>query len=726
MSPEQAKGFPADQRSDIFSFGVVLFEMLTGRRPFQGETAPDVLASVLVREPELGALPPELNPRICPTCCAAVSRRHPKRRWQAIGDVRAEIEAILAAPATISMTAAPPPRAPAWRRAIPLGPRCKCRRGADCCPLWSRLPPRVGPAVTRFSIPVPDDQQLLGNSRQVIALSPDGTQIAYAANGKSALRPMSGLDVYPVQGIEGSAGVNAVAFAPDGRAVVFWAREDRTLKRIPVAGGTAVSLCQADGPLGISWDQYGIVFAQQNGIMRISPNGGKPEVLVPAKGGEIMVGPQILPGGQAVLFTVGDSPTADGWNRALIVVQSLRTSERKVLVEGGADGRYVPTGHIVYAVGGTLFAVPFDVRRQEVRGGPTAIVEGVMRATAAASGAAHFSFADNGSLAYLTGPAGQNSELLDIGFTDRDGRIQRLNLPEGPYEYPRVSPDGKRLTFGTDNGREAVVWVYDLAGTSAMQRLTIGGRNRYPIWSADGLADRLSIGSRRRHCDFLAARRPDRWRRAPHETRAGDHTHPRCLVAGRKASFVQRRERSVVHTIPADACRPDGSAVRQRQIHGSPHPGLLARRPVGRLFGVRPGNHGNSDLRTAVSAERCALSTISREQVIFPITRCGRRMARSSFYVPRVGELEAVTVNAEPTLVFGNPVRVPRTFPTAAPTTPRTFDIAPNGKIVGARCSDTEPDNWGAATIHPGGLELVRRAEGDSHTTLDLSTRQPV
>ena len=700
MSPEQAKGFAADQRSDIFSLGVVLFEMLTGRRPFQGETAAEVLASVIVRDPELATLPHGLNPRVVDLVRRCLEKQ-PKRRWQAIGDVRAEIEAILAAPATISTTAAPAPPAPVWRRAIPLAAVAVLSAALTAFVIWSRVPPRIGPAITRFSIVVPNDQQILGNSRQVIALSPDGTQLAYAANGRVYLRAMSGRDVYPLQGIEGSDGVNAITFAPDSRAVVFWAR-DRTLKRISITGGAAISLCEADGPLGLRWDRYGIVFAQQSGIMRISPNGGKPEVIVPAKGGEIMLAPQILPGGEAILFTVGDNPTTDGWNRAIIVVQSLRTGERKTLVEGGADGRYVPTGHLVYAVGGTLFAVPFDVRRQEVRGGPTAIVEGVARATAAASGGSHFSFADNGSLVYLTGPAGLSSDVFDIAFTDRDGKVQRLNLPEGPYEHPRVSPDGKRLTFGTDNGRETVVWVYDLAGRSAMQRLTIGGKNRYPIWSADG--NRVTFQSDRDGDTAIFWQRADRTGGAERLTKpepgtthipdawSPDGKHLLFSVESGPSytlSMLTLADRKVA---PFDNIK---STARSTPVFS----------PDGRWVAYAASEQGITGTQIYVQPfpPSGAHYQLFAKVGDFPHHPLWTPDGKGILYVPRVGELEAVTVETTPTLVFGNALRVPRTFPSAAPTTPRTFDIAPNGKIVGVVVPASNP----TAGTRPRSIEVV-------------------
>ena len=239
----------------------------------------------------------------------------------------------------------------------------------------------------------------------------------------------------------------------------------------------------------MSWGDEGIVFGQGGGgILRVSPNGGKPEVLVRVKDGEFAHGPQVLAGGDVVLFTLATGTAGDRWDKAQIVVQSLRSGERKLLIEGGSDARYVPTGHIVYAVGGSVFAVRFDLSRLEVVGGPTPIVEGVRRGGGGGNPAtAHFSISATGSLVYIPGPASFTGSAAqrDLAFVDRNGQVVPLKLPPGPYEVPRISPNGARVAFGSDDGKEANVWIYELSGTTSMRRLTLVGANRFPIWSTD-------------------------------------------------------------------------------------------------------------------------------------------------------------------------------------------------------------------------------------------------
>ena len=357
---------------------------------------------------------------------------------------------------------------------------------------WNLRRPAPPLSVTRFVLALPAGQLLDGSGgAHMVALSPDGTKVAYVAPPSLLyFRSMSQLDVKAIQGTEGYEGVREPAFSPDGRSIAFYAVADQTIKKMPVSGGAGFTICPADTPTGISWGPDGIVFGQgRKGIMRVSPNGGTPEVIVRVKDGEMAHGPHVLPDGQHVLFTLAASNVggySDKWDKAHIVVQSLKSGERKTLIEGGSDARYVPTGHIVYALSGSVFAVAFDVQRLEVTGDAVSIVEGVGRASGAATGAAHFSFSSTGSLIYVPGPVSTGITLVDIALMDRTGHMVPLKLLPRPYEFPRASPDGRRIAFGTDDGKEAIVWTYDLSGTSTMQRLTFGGNNRFPIWTSDG------------------------------------------------------------------------------------------------------------------------------------------------------------------------------------------------------------------------------------------------
>ncbi len=231
----------------------------------------------------------------------------------------------------------------------------------------------------------------------------------------------------------------------------------------------------------MSWSpDGGIVFGQgSEGIWRVSPDGGEPEVLVRMEEGQRADGPEILPGGKTLLFTLASGSV---WDGADIVAQSLTNGTRKVLVRGGSDARYVPTGHLVYAVGGTLFAVPFDLERLETRGGPVPVLEGVLRAMPPNTGTAHFTFSQNGTLAYVPGRGDESTSLVVV---DRTGRVQSSVENRGFLQNPRFSPDGGRIAALVSEGGVTDVWILDLT-RKTLARLTTEGVESGPLWSSDG------------------------------------------------------------------------------------------------------------------------------------------------------------------------------------------------------------------------------------------------
>jgi serine/threonine protein kinase/Tol biopolymer transport system component len=489
MAPEQAKGRDADKRSDVWAFGCVLYEMLTAKRAFEGEDITDTIAAIMRGEPEWSALPADTPPHVR----TLIERCLKKDRKQRIADI-AVAQFLLNDSHAATPIAQPvaPPRA-LWKRALPIAASAVVAAAITGAAAWTLRPPTPSsPVITRFSIPLGEGQRFTNSGRQLLAMSPDGTRIVYEGGNRLYLRAMSEADARPIAGTESAQTTNPV-FSPDGHSIAFWSREATSppdvgsLKRIAIGGGAAVTICAAANPFGMSWNGEEILFGQgSQGLMRVSATGGKPEVIVAAKSGEVVHGPQMLPGGQVVLFTLAAALSREGWDQAQIVAQSLKTGERKTLVSGGADARYVPTGHIVYVVDGVAYALRFDPRRLAVFGGPVPIIEGVARARAVNTGTAQFSTSDTGALIYIAGPVSTSASLEDVAFVDRQGTVQPLKLPPDAYLYPRVSPDGKRLAVETDNGKEAIIWIYDFSGTSARRRLTFGGQNRFPIWSSDG------------------------------------------------------------------------------------------------------------------------------------------------------------------------------------------------------------------------------------------------
>jgi serine/threonine-protein kinase len=479
MSPEQAKGKSVDKRADIFAFGAVLYELLTGKRAFEGETITETLGAIIHKEPDWEALPGATPWRIQDLLRRCL-QKDVHDRLDGIANVRIEVKLALYEPATESPTAvASALQPPVWRRAIPWSITVMVVLIA-VVGFWILTRPEVRP-VSRFAMMLPSDQQLTPTGRHAVALSPDGEHLVYTVNDQLYLRAMDQLEATTIRGTEGARGP---FFSPDGQWVGFWVGGQ--LKKVSISGGAPVNLCEAAIPYGATWGQDDtIVFGQgSEGIWQVPATGGTKEVLIsldPEKN-EIGHGPQILPGGEAVLFTLREADTSV-WDDSQIVVQSLETGEQKVLVNGGKDARYLPTGHLVYARQGTLLVIPFDVGRLEATSGPVPIVEGVMDA-GASTGAAYFSFSDLGSLVYVASLGGINNSLV---WVDRDGTElepaaeEVLEYPR----YPRISPDGQRIALTVGPGNRGDLWVFYLDGRPATP-LTFQGHNLMPTWSPDG------------------------------------------------------------------------------------------------------------------------------------------------------------------------------------------------------------------------------------------------
>ena len=436
MSPEQAKGRAVDARADVWAFGCVLYEMLAGRRAFEGEDVSEVFAAVIKSEPVWNALP--VLPPLIGSFLKQCLKKDPKQRLAHIQDMRLALEG--AFETTVPGTAAPAPqRRPLWRRVAPVVAAAVVAGAMVGAAVWMLRPPAPASPVTRFALALGEGQQFGVTNNPSLAVSPDGTRLVYAANTQLYLRSLSELEARPIPGTQGAPEVPyAPVFSPDGQSIAFYS--GNAIKKIAVSGGAAVTLCPAFLNIGrMNWDTGGIVFNQPGkGIMRVSANGGQPDVLVSVKDGEVMYGPQVLPGGEWVLFTLamgaGANATADAWDKAQIVVQSLKSGERKTLISGGSDGQYLPTGHVVYALDGVVFAVPFDLPRLAITGDAVPILEGVRRSTntGGRTGVAQFSVSSTGSLGVHPRPGvdiGVSAECRPVRSPRRNGTAED---PAGP------------------------------------------------------------------------------------------------------------------------------------------------------------------------------------------------------------------------------------------------------------------------------------------------------
>ena len=495
MSPEQAKGRVADKRSDVWAFGCVLYEMLTGKRAFEGEDVSDTLAAILRGEPDWTALPSDVPAPLR----TVVKRCLEKDRLARIPDLSVVrflmddasvgAEAGQAASAIAGAQGAAARRATpwiAWALAGALGVGL-----AAVVVLWSPWRTASPRLPLRLSAELGADASLVTTFGSSAIPSPDGQTLAFIAQ-KGASVPqlyIRRLDQLQATALSGTDAAASPFFSPDGQWIAFFATG--RLKKIAVTGGAAVSLCDAPSGRGGTWTPDGsIIFTPTStgGLFRVSSAGGRPEPLTALTEDETTHRwPQILPGGKAVLYSAGVAGRTDDSN---LVVQPLPKGDRKI-VQRGLYGRYLPSGHLVYVHEGTLFAQLFDIGRLETTGQAAPAVEGVI-ANAGTSGA-QFAVSDEGVLVYVSGQLVGND--APMSWMDRSGKLTPLRTTPANWSNPSISPDGRKLAIDISDGRQTDVWVYEWE-RDTLSRLTFDpGDDQRPVWTPDGR--RIAFASKR-------------------------------------------------------------------------------------------------------------------------------------------------------------------------------------------------------------------------------------
>ena len=480
MSPEQARGETVDRRADIWAFGVVFYEMLTARRPFEGRTVSDTLASILALEPDLDVLPtniPSAVHRLLRRCL----EKEPKKRLRDIAEGMLQLEDGLEAPPEGPSDVAPaPPKLMVWQRPVPAVAITLLVATVAGFAVWGLTRHATEPQrVVRFPIPLTGARELALGSRQVLTISPTGDRVAFAGSAGLWLRPLDQTDATLVSGSENA--MNPF-FSPDGQWLGFWTPDDGQFKRVSISEGAPIALGAVEIPRGASWGvDDTILFGQSDGIWRVPATGGTTELVIPIGDGETVYGPQLLPGDDQVLFTLRPAGTAS-WDQSQIVVESLPNGERTVLIEGGRDARYLSTGHLVYVRGGTLLAQVFDLDQLAIRGGPVPLVDDIR--TARSTGAAQFSVSRDGSLVYVTGSG--PGEEWGLVWVDHEGQEEDLDVPAEDYDELRVSPDGTRVAAVIQGAETSSIWIADVT-RGTLSRVTSEAANEAtPIWTPDG------------------------------------------------------------------------------------------------------------------------------------------------------------------------------------------------------------------------------------------------
>jgi eukaryotic-like serine/threonine-protein kinase len=485
MSPEQAAGKHVDRRTDIWALGCVLYELLTGRQAFSGDTVTEILAAVLKSEPEWSALP-EATPLHLRSLLRRCLQKEANKRLRDAADVHIEMEDFLSAPATLAQPPIAITPRPLWRQAMPsVLTGIVVAVVALGIAILNRPAPAPQP-VSRMVITLPAGDHLPPAEQRALALSPDGKLLAYVAVHDAVQQLyLRAIDGFEAKAVAGTEGATAPFFSPDSQWIGFHAAGK--VKKLSIGGGAVVTLSDASALTfghGASWgDNDTIAFQTENqgGLSQVSAAGGAAQRLTALSRGELIHRwPDFLPGGKTLLLSANSNNVA--WNVARLAAYVSGTGQWHDLNLGGVSPHYATTGHLVFVQAGTLMAAPFDGKRLEVRGSAVPVVEGVLESLT--SGNAQYAVsAGTGSLAYVSGGIqGTQNKLVWVG---RNGMEQPVAAPARSYVFPRLSPDGRQVAVAVSE-QETQVWTYDL-GREALTRLTFEGNlNFNPQWTPDG------------------------------------------------------------------------------------------------------------------------------------------------------------------------------------------------------------------------------------------------
>jgi serine/threonine-protein kinase len=498
MSPEQARGKAVDRRTDIWAFGCVLFEMLAGKRAFDGEDVTDAIASVVAREPDWAALPSDLPPQLA-LLLRRCLEKDPRKRVGDISTVRFLMTETIPPAAASSVSAAPAASGASQSRSrwpLLFAGAGLAAGAAVAAATWLAMrTPVESPRPVRFPIIPPAAMPLAiqGADRDIV-ITPDGSHLVYRGGRDEPQLIVRSFDQLDGQPLPGTNDARSPFISPDGRWIGYFTGANGDLKKVSITGGPPVVLCQYSGVgRGATWGPDGtIVFATNDGstgLLSVPEGGGEPTPLTKpdaSRQENDHVFPSFLPGGKALLFTITSAQNV----QPQVAVVDLKTGQKTILVRGGASAEYVNTGHLIYAVAGTLRAVRFDPVRLKVLGDPVPVVEQVMTS---GTGAGNFSISRTGTLAYVPGNGlSAGGAMRSLVWLSRQGREEPLKAPVRAYTTPRLSPDGTRLALDIRD-QDNDIWIWEFA-RATLTRLTFNPSiDITPVWTPDGR--RIAFGS---------------------------------------------------------------------------------------------------------------------------------------------------------------------------------------------------------------------------------------
>ena len=691
MSPEQAAGTSTDKRSDIWSFGVVLLEMLTGKPVFTGETLSHVLASVLRTEPDWSALPPNTPAPIRRLLRRCIDKDR-RRRLDSAAAAGLELDDALTTPAAVAGPAHTTRRVGPVTMASVVGGVL-----VVLLAMWAFMrpvPPAAGPLV-RFTITpsaaLPLRLSLQGAARD-FAVAPDGSFLVYRAGnqGQLVVRWLDRLDTSPLAGVT-SAVMPFVS--PDSHWIGF-VEDDLTLKKVAVTGGSPVTLARLPvWPRGGTWVDDALIIGTTTGLLRVPAGGGEPTVLTTpdrAHGEEGHVLPSALPGAHAVLFTIGAAKPEN----AQVALLDLQTGNHTTLIRGGRDAQYVASGHLVYLAGRAMSAVRFDVSRRAVVGDPVRVIDGMADAP---TGALNVAVTEAGMLVFV--PAGSDAlTLRSLVWVDRQGHETAIPAPPRPYQSVRLSPDSTRVAVNIRD-QENDIWLWDLS-RQTLTRLTFDADvDLSPVWTPDGR--RIVFASTRTGVYNLYAREIDGSASDVRLTTGANTQLPDSVTADGVFVIgheVRPQTRSDLVRFPLDPGRATGAMAAEGLVETPFEEWNGEVSPDGRFLAYQSDESGQNEVYVRpypqVASARWQVSSSGGMAPVW--TRKGREL----IYLDGAHHLTAVAVDTTgPTIRTA----VPATLVTTAYASPgpwRAYDVSADGqrflvmKEGAARSQDASPPGF--------------------------------